>query len=61
MEPYERNKIADALQSSTYAANEIIIREGDIGDTFYIIGSYYFYRVKCADVSLFIISCKRMW
>ncbi|ODQ67544.1 camp-dependent protein kinase regulatory subunit [Nadsonia fulvescens var. elongata DSM 6958] len=34
---YERCKLADALNSETYEPNQVIIREGDIGEQFYII------------------------
>jgi cAMP-dependent protein kinase regulator len=35
--PYERSIIADALESRTYKDGELIIREGEKGDAFYII------------------------
>ncbi|KAK4995846.1 hypothetical protein LTR66_004414 [Elasticomyces elasticus] len=34
---YERSKIADALETVKYPANKTIIREGDVGDRFYIL------------------------
>ncbi|KXT05828.1 hypothetical protein AC578_1076 [Pseudocercospora eumusae] len=37
--PYERSKIADALETTKYPANSEIIREGDVGDRFYILES----------------------
>ncbi|KAJ9624918.1 hypothetical protein H2203_004868 [Taxawa tesnikishii (nom. ined.)] len=37
--PYERSKIADALETKKYPANTEIIKEGDIGDNFYILES----------------------
>lgn len=37
VEPYELTQIADALKSSVYSPNEYIIREGELGDVFYII------------------------
>jgi cAMP-dependent protein kinase regulator len=37
--PYERSKIADALESVTFQAGETIIRQGDPGDNFYLIES----------------------
>ncbi|KAK0338355.1 hypothetical protein LTR91_005449 [Friedmanniomyces endolithicus] len=37
--PYERSKIADALETTKYPANTAIIREGDVGDKFYILES----------------------
>ena len=35
--PYERSKIADALETKTYHAGEDIIQEGQEGDTFFIL------------------------
>lgn len=37
--PYERSKIADALETTKYPAGSEIIREGDVGDRFYILES----------------------
>jgi len=37
MDPYERQKIADALKEEKYNKGKFIIREGDIGDKFFII------------------------
>lgn len=37
MDPYERSKIADALKQEVYSKNDFIIREGDMGDKFYMI------------------------
>ncbi len=37
LEPYERHKIADALESITFNDGDIIIQQGDVGDNFYII------------------------
>lgn len=37
--PYERSKIADALETIKYTPGTQIIREGDIGDKFYILES----------------------
>ncbi|KAJ3285663.1 hypothetical protein HDU79_007186 [Rhizoclosmatium sp. JEL0117] len=39
LEPYERAKIADALESRTYTDGEVVIQQGDVGDQFYIIES----------------------
>ncbi|KAH8556344.1 cyclic nucleotide-binding-like protein [Umbelopsis sp. PMI_123] len=39
LKPYERHKIADALESVYYEDQDIIVSEGDIGDSFYIIES----------------------
>eukprot|EP00842_Homolaphlyctis_polyrhiza_P006098 jgi/Hompol1/648/HPOL_001481-RA len=39
LEPYERHKIADALESVTFADGDVIIKQGDVGDSFYIIES----------------------
>ncbi|KID94975.1 cAMP-dependent protein kinase regulatory subunit, partial [Metarhizium majus ARSEF 297] len=37
--PYERSKIADALETKKYAPGEIIIREGDPGHSFFLLES----------------------
>ncbi|ANQ11161.1 CAMP-dependent protein kinase regulatory subunit [Plasmodium coatneyi] len=37
MDPYERSKVADSLKTKTFSDEEIIIKEGEPGDTFYII------------------------
>ncbi|CAJ0884509.1 15693_t:CDS:2 [Entrophospora sp. SA101] len=39
LEPYERHKIADALESMDYEDGELIIKQGDIGEDFYLIES----------------------
>jgi CRP-like cAMP-binding protein len=39
LEAYERHKIADALESVVYQDGEVVIRQGDVGDNFYIIES----------------------
>ena len=39
LEPYERSKIADALETTKYPAGSIIIEEGDVGDKFYLLES----------------------
>ncbi|OKL58759.1 cAMP-dependent protein kinase regulatory subunit [Talaromyces atroroseus] len=39
LKPYERSKIADALDTIKYAAGSIIINEGDPGDAFYLLES----------------------
>ncbi|KAJ3004655.1 hypothetical protein HKX48_001111 [Thoreauomyces humboldtii] len=39
LEPYERHKISDALESVTYNDNDVVIKQGDVGDAFYIIES----------------------
>ncbi|KAF2707897.1 camp-dependent protein kinase A regulatory subunit [Pleomassaria siparia CBS 279.74] len=35
--PYERSKIADALETKKYPAGTTIISEGDVGESFYIL------------------------
>jgi cAMP-dependent protein kinase regulator len=35
--PYERSKIADALETKKYPAGTTIIKEGDVGESFYIL------------------------
>lgn len=37
--PYERSKIADALEMKKFAMGEVIIREGDLGHSFYLLES----------------------
>ncbi|SOV16879.1 cAMP-dependent protein kinase regulatory subunit [Plasmodium sp. gorilla clade G2] len=37
MDPYERCKVADCLKSKSYNDGEIIIKEGEEGDTFFIL------------------------
>ncbi|KAI9202483.1 cyclic nucleotide-binding-like protein [Polychytrium aggregatum] len=37
LEPYERHKIADALESVTFNDGEVVIRQGEAGDAFFII------------------------
>lgn len=37
MDPYERQKIADALKEEKFKKGQYVIQEGDIGDTFYMI------------------------
>lgn len=37
--PYERSKIADALETRKFAPGELIIKEGDPGHAFYILES----------------------
>ncbi|KAG5988041.1 protein kinase A regulatory subunit [Claviceps pusilla] len=37
--PYERSKIADALETKKYAKGEIIIKEGDPGHSFFLLES----------------------
>uniref|UniRef100_A0A8C9GB18 cAMP-dependent protein kinase regulatory subunit-like n=1 Tax=Piliocolobus tephrosceles TaxID=591936 RepID=A0A8C9GB18_9PRIM len=37
MDPYERSKVADCLKSKKYEKDEIIIKEGETGDTFFML------------------------
>lgn len=39
LKPYERSKIADALETQKFAPGEIIIKEGDPGHSFYLLES----------------------
>lgn len=39
LEAYERHKIADALESVTFNDGEVVIRQGAVGESFYIIES----------------------
>lgn len=46
LEPYERHKIADALEPVQYEDKEVVMHEGDVGQTFYMIedGEAIFYK-----------------
>lgn len=37
LDPYERNKLCDVLQSQVFKDGEAVIKQGDIGDTFFFI------------------------
>lgn len=37
IDPYERSQVCDALKEYSYNAGEYVIRQGDIGDKFYIV------------------------
>lgn len=37
LEPYERHKIADALESIVYNDGDTVIKQGDVGEAFFII------------------------
>lgn len=37
MDPYERSQLADALKTAVFEAGDYVIREGEMGDTFYIL------------------------
>ncbi|KAG2193812.1 hypothetical protein INT47_002562 [Mucor saturninus] len=39
LEVHERHKIADALEPLKFSDNEVIIRQGDVGDNFYLVES----------------------
>ncbi|KAJ3121403.1 hypothetical protein HK100_012397 [Physocladia obscura] len=39
LEAYERAKIADTLESQIFSNGQVVIKQGDIGDRFYIIES----------------------
>ncbi|KAJ3265605.1 hypothetical protein HDU77_004613 [Chytriomyces hyalinus] len=39
LEPYERHKIADVLESQVFNDGDIVIKQGDVGEQFYIIES----------------------
>ncbi|CAO3644605.1 unnamed protein product [Cunninghamella echinulata] len=46
LEPYERHKIADALESIQFDDQQLVIKEGDVGENFYLIeqGNAIFYK-----------------
>lgn len=37
MDPYERQKLGDALREEKFKKGDYVIKEGDIGDKFFII------------------------
>ncbi len=37
MDRYERSRVADALVDSVFASGEVVIREGDTGNRFYLV------------------------
>jgi cAMP-dependent protein kinase regulator len=39
LEAYERHKIADSLESAQFEDGQVVIKQGDIGNSFYIIES----------------------
>lgn len=49
LEPYERHKIADALESVYFDDGHIVVRQGDQGDNFFIIESGEATVTKCND------------
>ncbi|KAJ1738229.1 hypothetical protein LPJ78_005305 [Coemansia sp. RSA 989] len=53
LEAYERQKIADALESVTYEDKDTIVRQGDPGDDFFLIeqGSIRVYKTDDEGVS----------
>lgn len=53
LEPYERHKIADALESVYFDNGQPVVTEGDVGDRFYIIesGSAGVYKATNGDMT----------
>ncbi|KAJ2714731.1 hypothetical protein H4S00_005066, partial [Coemansia sp. D1744] len=53
LESYERQKIADALESVTYEDNDAIVKQGDPGDDFFLIeqGTVRVYKTDTNGVS----------
>ena len=37
MDAYERSKLGDAVQEERFPANDYIIKQGSVGDKFYMI------------------------
>jgi cAMP-dependent protein kinase regulator len=56
MDIYERNKIADAFNSKTFTPDEYIIREGEIGETFYILEKGKAYASKTFEPGMQILA-----
>ncbi|KAJ2720594.1 hypothetical protein GGI07_004511 [Coemansia sp. Benny D115] len=53
LEPYERQKIADALESVSYAENDTIVQQGEPGNDFFLIeqGTVRVYKTDADGVS----------
>ncbi|KAI1321587.1 hypothetical protein EDD11_003067 [Mortierella claussenii] len=49
LEPYERHKIADALESVYFDDGQVVVKQGDQGDNFFIIESGEATVTKCND------------
>ncbi|KAG0317256.1 hypothetical protein BGZ99_006421 [Dissophora globulifera] len=49
LEPYERHKIADALESVYFDDGQVVVKQGDQGDNFFIIESGEATVIKCND------------
>ncbi|KAG0324812.1 hypothetical protein BGZ99_001428 [Dissophora globulifera] len=49
LEPYERHKIADALESVYFEDGQTVVRQGDQGDNFFIIESGEATVTKCSE------------
>ncbi|KAF9993524.1 hypothetical protein BGZ65_010925, partial [Modicella reniformis] len=49
LEPYERHKIADALESVYFEDGQTVVRQGDQGDNFFIIESGEATVTKCNE------------
>lgn len=39
LNPWEKAKIADALETETFETGEVVIRQGDVGEYFYLVES----------------------
>lgn len=37
IDPYERSRICDVLKDMSFGVGEYVIRQGDMGDKFYIV------------------------
>ncbi|KAG0233412.1 hypothetical protein BGW42_007497 [Actinomortierella wolfii] len=49
LEPYERHKIADALESVYFEDGQVVVKQGDQGDSFFIIESGEATVTKCDE------------
>ncbi|KAF9975474.1 hypothetical protein BGZ73_000875 [Actinomortierella ambigua] len=49
LEPYERHKIADALESVYFEDGQVVVKQGDPGDSFFIIESGEATVTKCDE------------
>merc|ERR1711920_60101 len=46
IEPYERSQIADALKSETFKQGDVIVKQDEPGDKFYIVEEGALYALK---------------
>lgn len=58
MDSYEIGQVADALRTATFKAEDVVIREGDYGDIFYIIEEGEAIATKTLEPGIIKFLCK---